>query len=549
MSFAVRDFYLNGGRQAIIVRVYNPLFATEAAREAARTQAHNDAQAAANAVAAAAAAVPATGSAADVVTAARAAATGDPKTAARIASDGVIRAAETAAAAQGASVATVAAAAQSAVSAAVTAAENFIAPVTRARLSANGLNLEAAYEGAWGNKLWFRIDHDTKPVDANLFNLSVRDNASGRTETFRNVSIDATSPRWVKSVLERESLLVRILGAPPTAQPTKHDEPVPGADPFTAPSATGVTTPGSDGNEVGEGDFNGPNFQSGKKGIYALADADLFNILCIPPFTPSKDVTSALWSAAVQYCESRRAILIVDPPSTWNNKDQAKQGISTVGTTSNYAAIYFPRLRQPNPLKEGQVEDFAPCGAVAGVWSRIDTTRGVWKAPAGLEAVLNGVPDLSVPLTDDENGELNPLGVNCLRVKPPAGRVVWGARTLQGDDRLTSQWKYIPVRRTALFIEESLFRGTQYAVFEPNDEPLWSSLRINITSFLQGMFRQGAFQGRTPRDAYFVKVDNETTTQDDIDRGIVNIIVGFAPLKPAEFVVLKIQQITRQTQP
>jgi phage tail sheath protein FI len=203
---------------------------------------------------------------------------------------------------------------------------------------------------------------------------------------------------------------------------------------------------------------------------------------------------------------------------------------------------------RPNPLHENMLEVFAPSGAIAGIVSRIDASRGVWKAPAGLEATLNGVFDLSVPLTDPENGELNPLGVNCLRLRPAAGPVVWGARTRQGDDRLVSEWKYVPVRRLALYLEESLYRGLQWVVFEPNDEPLWAQIRLNVGSFLQSLFRQGAFQGRTPAEAYFVKCSRETTTQNDIDRGIVNVVVGFAPLKPAEFVILRIQQIAGQIQ-
>jgi uncharacterized protein len=192
------------------------------------------------------------------------------------------------------------------------------------------------------------------------------------------------------------------------------------------------------------------------------------------------------------------------------------------------------------------VRDFAPSGAIAGVIARTDLQRGVWKAPAGLEATINGVMGLGVKLTDAENGELNPLGVNCLRTMPAAGTVIWGARTMVGDDRLASQWKYLPVRRLALFIEESLYRGTQWAVFEPNDEPLWSQLRLNLGVFMHDLFRQGAFQGQSPKEAYFVQCDSTTTTQSDIDRGIVNVVVGFAPLKPAEFVVLYIQQIAGQ---
>jgi phage tail sheath protein FI len=155
---------------------------------------------------------------------------------------------------------------------------------------------------------------------------------------------------------------------------------------------------------------------------------------------------------------------------------------------------------------------------------------------------------LAVPLTNPENGELNPLGINCLRTMPAAGHVIWGARTRVGDDRLASEWKYVPVRRTALFLEESLYRALHWVVFEPNDEPLWAQIRLNVGAFMNSLFRQGAFQGQSPREAYFVKCDKDTTTQNDIDRGIVNILVGFAPLKPAEFVVIKLQQIAGQIQ-
>ena len=206
-------------------------------------------------------------------------------------------------------------------------------------------------------------------------------------------------------------------------------------------------------------------------------------------------------------------------------------------------ALYFPRVIQADPKREGQLDVFVPCGIIAGVMARTDTARGVWKAPAGLDAALTGIQGLQVNLNDDENGMLNPIGINCLRAFPINGRVVWGSRTMRGADQLADGYKYVPVRRTALFIEESLYRGTQWVVFEPNDEPLWAQIRLNVGAFMHGLFRQGAFQGTTPRDAYFVKCDKETTTQNDINLGIVNIIVGFAPLKPAEFVIIKLQQI------
>jgi phage tail sheath protein FI len=183
---------------------------------------------------------------------------------------------------------------------------------------------------------------------------------------------------------------------------------------------------------------------------------------------------------------------------------------------------------------------------VAGVMARTDGQRGVWKAPAGIDAGIAGIRGLEINLSDADNGAINPVGVNALRTFPIIGSVVWGARTMRGADALGDDFKYLPVRRVTLFIEESLFRGTKFAVFEPNDEPLWAQLRLNIGAFMNNLFRQGAFQGQTPRDAYFVKCDKETTTQNDINLGVVNILVGFAPLKPAEFVVIKIQQIAGQ---
>ena len=429
------------------------------------------------------------------------------------------------------------------------------------------LLLEAADEGSWGNNLSARVDYDTKdPTDHQLFNLIIAEINPDtkqvlKSERFLNVSVNPSSPRYLPRVLEQTSALVGMTKDPatdkfivPAVRPVEtaiSSTPLsPPASPPTSPPS--APTPGLDGNVLGINEFIGPGKDVGtKKGLYALEKADLFNLMCIPPYSFDVDVDTGLVGAAAAYCETRRAFLLVDPPSDWTTKEKAKNDFTDantdhIGTRSNYATLFFPRLRQPNPLRDNQSEDFVPCGAVAGIFARTDAQRGVWKAPAGLEATLTGVPQLSVSLTDDENGELNQLGVNCLRAFPVIGRIVWGARTLQGADRLASEWKYIPVRRTALFIEESLFRGTQWVVFEPNDEPLWAQIRLNVGAFMQNLFRQGAFQGKTPREAYFVKCDKETTTQNDINLGIVNILVGFAPLKPAEFVVIKIQQMAGQ---
>jgi len=337
-------------------------------------------------------------------------------------------------------------------------------------------------------------------------------------------------------------LATTVPTSPPTSPPSTKPNPVP-----AAPGS------GGDGSDVADAQISGPGLDSAKRGMFSLEKADLFNLLCIPPFSFTADVSTALVSAAASYCETRRAMLLVDPPSAWTTKTIAVNQFSDpttdfIGTRSKNAALFFPRLRETNPLRDNQIENFAPCGAVAGVFARTDAQRGVWKAPAGQDASLVGVPELSVSLTDAENGELNPLGVNCLRSFPIIGRVVWGARTLQGANQLASEWKYVPVRRTALFLEESLYRGTQWVVFEPNDESLWAQIRLNVGAFMQSLFRQGAFQGKTAREAYLVKCDSETTTQNDINNGIVNILVGFAPLKPAEFVIIQIQQLAGQIQ-
>jgi phage tail sheath protein FI len=213
-----------------------------------------------------------------------------------------------------------------------------------------------------------------------------------------------------------------------------------------------------------------------------------------------------------------------------------------VGLVKDYSAVFFPKIE----IKEnGLKKKVGPAGAIAGLMARIDGESGVWKAPAGTEADLRGIVGLGYTFSDRENGIMNPRAVNTLRIFPN-GIVVWGARTMDGDDDFASEYKYIPVRRLALFLEESLYRGLKWVVFEPNDEPLWAQIRLNVGAFMHNLFRQGAFQGQTPRDAYFVKCDSSTTTQNDINLGIVNVVVGFAPLKPAEFVIISIQQMAGQ---
>ena len=284
-----------------------------------------------------------------------------------------------------------------------------------------------------------------------------------------------------------------------------------------------------------------------KTGMYALEDVDLFNILCIPEATTMAAIDmQALYAEAETYVESRRAMLIIDIPPSVTRLDLMQTWIADHDSLRHpNAAVYFPRTNVPDPLNQNRPRSIGASGTIAGLYARTDTQGGVWKAPAGAAASLRNVASLGYLLTDLENGVLNPIGVNCLRNFPIYSNICWGARTLEGADVLASDWKYVPVRRLTLYLEESLYRGTKWVVFEPNDEPLWAQIRLNVGSFMQDLFRKGAFQGTTPGQAYFVKCDSETTTQQDIDNGIVNIRVGFAPLKPAEFVILQIRQIAR----
>lgn len=308
------------------------------------------------------------------------------------------------------------------------------------------------------------------------------------------------------------------------------------------PSTEWIDTEGADA-LLGRGGDN--------KGIYALkAIPSGFNILCLPA---AANLSSAslkrVYDEAAEFCNHERAFLIVDTPTDIDTPEKAIAWFhwtnSDAITRDKNAAVYFPRLTMADPVNQDQSRNVGPSGTMAGIYARTDRERGVWKAPAGTKADLRGV-NIVTSLTDHENGKLNDLAINALRSFPAMKNVCWGARTLASPNVLGSEWKYIPVRRTALFVEQSIYRGIEWVVFEPNDEPLWSQIRREIGQFMYALFLQGAFQGITPKDAYFIKCDSETTTQDDINSGIVNILVGFAPLKPAEFVIIKIQQLAGQ---
>ena len=411
-----------------------------------------------------------------------------------------------------------------------------------------GIELVAANPGAWGANLTAQITASAVSATT-LVNLKLTDAGTNTTETYLNLSNDPANAKFVVQVLAQQSQLANAAGSFPASPVVAI--PTPQVVSFTGGS------PG-DGTDIGD-----TQITAAGEGINALDQVPIFNLLVIPPYTRlpgavNPDVGAPAWNAAVNYAASRRAFVIVDPPSSWTTAAIATTKAATMENDilensqhSDSAAIYFPYLLGPDPLMQNLIANFAPSGTIAGIYANTDAQRGVWKAPAGIEATLSGSAGLAgggsttpLTLTDSDSGNLNPLGVNCLRSFPVIGNVVWGSRTMAGADVLESQWKYIPIRRLAYYIEQSLFQGTQWVVFEPNAEPLWAQIRLDVGAFMQTLFIQGAFQGTTPAQAYFVNCDSTTTTQTDIDNGIVNIVVGFAPLYPAEFVVITIQQIS-----
>jgi phage tail sheath protein FI len=426
-----------------------------------------------------------------------------------------------------------------------------------AKTPVGGLTLWASSPGQWANNFKVVISQ----VTGTTFTLQVQDASNNPLETFPNLTATSAIP-----IIDNDSQYITFVDPTtnPPAAPTSIT--VPGA------AGTGTMGGGADGEVLqpmdgisGNGHFeaalniSGALVSGALYGVRLLDRVDIFNLLCVPGETDEKTIGDL-----EKYCTSNLAggtnpkaygsFYLVDCPQTAtfdNLNAKGPVGAAILGLPNanpDHAAYYFPWIQAPDPLASNRPRLFPPCGFIAGVYSATDATRGVWKAPAGIDAGLAGESGLQYVLTDPQNGSLNIQAINCLRQFKVYGDVVWGARTLQGSDQAASQWKYIPIRRLALFLEASLYDGTQWVVFEPNDERLWGQIRLNVGAFMQGLFLQGAFQGTSPQQAYFVKCDAENNPQSSIDMGIVNVLVGFAPLYPAEFVVIQIQQMAGQLQ-
>jgi len=407
------------------------------------------------------------------------------------------------------------------------------------------LQISAISPGVWGNELRAVVLNGTQYQ----FDLEVREYATrnGRatavaTEVFRGLTLqDETASNFATQVVNDQSNLVRLSYKGPAVK---------GATPLGNGTVGGPLVTAMFQRLQGGRDGNPPGAQ---RLIQAMENAldnlapSIFNILCLPiTYTYPASEASVAITEALNYCERKRAFMIVDIPENVRTVADMQKWAKKYGNAMNYSgAVYYPRLVMPDPLQSYRPRNVGTSGTMAGVYARTDSRRGIWKAPAGSEAVLQGV-DLASKMTDDQNGQLNPLGVNCLRSFPVYGNIAWGARTLAGADPLQSQWKYVNVRRLVYYIEESLYQALKWAVFEGNDENLWREIRQQVGGFLSGLFVDGAFAGGSPDKAYFVHCDSTTTTKADIANGIVNIVVGIAPIKPAEFIILQIEQIAGQ---
>jgi uncharacterized protein len=409
------------------------------------------------------------------------------------------------------------------------------------------LPIQASSAGLWGNNIWIETDHCSAGDDGVHFKLLVMYFAASGTsnpasQASRNVveSYDNLAFSDAKAIVNRRSEYIRF-----TASLTS--VPLP-----TAPTAL---VGGSDGTTANVSTTGASNLGTG---LYALDKITDVNLIAIPG-----DGSLSTVNAGMDYCKIQRSLsdcFFIGDVGSFSSVfmariDNAQPNVSQITDARSFAttgfgsgdfgAIYYPWIWAADPIGAGNNAQILlpPSGFVAGIYARTDGSRGVFKAPAGaIDGAVAGALAPAIAVGDTDQDHLNPVNLNVIRTVPGSGLVVWGTRTIGSD----ASWRYISVRRMAIFIRVSIYYGIQWAVFEPNDEPLWSSLRLNIRSFMLTQFRAGAFQGSTPAEAFFVRCDSTTTAQTDIDNGVVNILVGFAPLKPAEFVVLKLSQIVNQ---
>jgi phage tail sheath protein FI len=378
-------------------------------------------------------------------------------------------------------------------------------------------------------------DGEEQPPD-DLFRLVVK-RGQKVEETFDRVSVK----RGKDSVLTRvaqESKLITIEEAPTAGSVTR---PAPGSVTL-APPPPALTAPATVTTDDYVGDV------SDRTGFSGLEAIDDITMIAVPDLMSAYqsgavdlDAVQAVQIKMIEHCElmgDRMAIL--DPPPGLSPQQMAEWRMQKAGYDSKFAAVYYPWFTVLDPLS-GRNVAVPPSGHMAGVWARNDDSRGVHKAPAN--EVIRGAIKPATQLTKGENDLLNPMGVNCIRAFPGRGIRVWGARTLSSE----AEWRYLNVRRLFNYLEESIMEGTQWVVFEPNDDALWARIRRTISAFLVNEWRKGALFGLTPDEAFYVKCDRETNPAEGIDAGQVVCEIGVAPVKPAEFVIFRLAQFSGGT--
>ncbi|WP_042385281.1 phage tail sheath subtilisin-like domain-containing protein [Streptacidiphilus melanogenes] len=379
---------------------------------------------------------------------------------------------------------------------------------------------------------------------ADRFRLVVRDGEKP-VETF-DVSAKKGSRTYVVTQVKERSKLITVSEAAPAAQLVRPENqtvalPAPSASPAAAPA--GVPAPVSDGEQVGVREYVGDS--ADRTGFGGLEAVDEVSMVAVPDLMAAYqrgaidlESVKAVQLALIAHCELMGdRLAIIDPPPSLNARQIQVWRQETAGYDSKYAALYYPWIKVFDPASS-QTRMVPPSGHVAGIWARNDSERGVHKAPAN--EVVRGAVDLEMQITRGEQDLLNPLGINCIRAFPGRGIRIWGARTLSSDPA----WRYLNVRRYFNYLEESILTGTQWVVFEPNDQALWARIRRNISAFLVTEWRSGALFGATPDDAYYVKCDAESNPPESVDLGRVICEIGVSPVKPAEFVIFRLAQFS-----
>ncbi|WP_331730310.1 phage tail sheath family protein (plasmid) [Kitasatospora sp. NBC_00070] len=392
------------------------------------------------------------------------------------------------------------------------------------------LVVKASASGEEGQRITVDVAEASEPAEDH-FKLTV--SVAGEVkETFDNVTV-RKGPRNVMTAVRQGSKLIvleDVKGAPLVA-PTKGSR----------VALSGGAVPAAPVPQVSARDYVGDS--SDRTGFAGLEAIDEITMLCVPDVMSAyqhnvldADGVKAVHQAMIAHCELMAdRIAIIDPPPGMNARQVKTWREEGAGYDSKYAALYWPWIRVMDPVA-GKPAMVPPSGHMAGIWARNDSTRGVHKAPAN--ETVRGAIALELAITKGEHDLLNPIGVNCIRAFPGQGIRVWGARTLSSDP----EWRYINVRRLFNYVEESILQGTNWVVFEPNDPKLWDSVKRTVTMFLRGVWRDGALFGRTPDSAFFVKCDEENNPASSRDLGILNVEIGIAPVKPAEFVVFRISQ-------